>query len=39
MLEGNGKKRRLLKIYTAADIDTKNAGYFIRQAIGEIIDM
>jgi len=33
-LEGNGKKRRHLKIYTAADVNAKNAVHFIKQAVG-----
>ena len=34
-LEGKGKKRRHLKIFTAEDIDTKNALFFVKQAVGE----
>ena len=34
-LEGKGKQRRHLKIYTAEDIDTKKALYFVKQAVGE----
>lgn len=34
-LEGNGKKRRHLKIVTTEDIETKNALYFIQQSVGE----
>ncbi len=34
-LEGKGKKRRHLKIFKAADIDIKNALFFIKQAVGE----
>ncbi len=34
ILEGKGKKRRHLKIFTAEDIDTKNALYFVKQAVG-----
>ncbi|MDX1351457.1 MAG: DUF1801 domain-containing protein [Thiomicrorhabdus sp.] len=34
-LEGKGKKRRHLKIYKAEDIETKNALFFVKQAVGE----
>lgn len=34
-LEGKGRKRRHLKIFTVEDIDTKNALYFIKQAVRE----
>jgi hypothetical protein len=34
-LEGKGKKRRHLKIIKADDIDTKNALYFVKQAVGK----
>lgn len=34
-LEGNGKKRRHLKIFTPEDIDAKNVLYFVKQAVGE----
>ncbi len=39
LLEGKGKKRRHLKIYTAEDIGTKNTEYFVRQAVGEQSDI
>jgi hypothetical protein len=35
LLEGKGNKRRHLKIHTAEDIGTKNAEYFVKQAVGE----
>ncbi|WP_088329417.1 DUF1801 domain-containing protein [Lacimicrobium sp. SS2-24] len=34
-LEGQGKDRRHLKIFTIEDITTKNALYFVKQALGE----
>ncbi len=34
-LEGNGKSRRHLKIYTAADVDNRDARFFIKQAVGK----
>lgn len=33
VLEGNGRQRRHLKIYTAEDISAKNARYFVKQAV------
>ena len=33
-LEGKGKKRRHLKIFTAEEIDTKNVLFFVKQAVG-----
>lgn len=35
ILEGKGNKRRHLKIVTAEDIDTKNALFFVKQAVGK----
>ncbi|ERN41914.1 hypothetical protein KR51_00014480 [Rubidibacter lacunae KORDI 51-2] len=37
-LEGKGKKRRHLKIFTAEDIDAKNALYFVKQAVDKRSD-
>ncbi len=34
-LEGKGKKRRHLKIFTAEDIGAKDALYFVKQAVSE----
>ncbi len=34
-LEGKGKNRRHLKIFTAEDINTKDTLYFVKQAVGE----
>lgn len=34
VLEGNGKKRRHLKIFSAEDVETKNVLYFVKQALG-----
>ncbi len=34
-LEGNGKQRRHLKIYSAADIEAKNTVYFVKQAVSQ----
>ena len=34
VLEGNGKKRRHLKIFLVEDIETKNVLYFVKQALG-----
>jgi len=34
-LEGKGKKRRHLKIFTVEDIDSINAIYFVKQVVAE----
>ncbi len=39
VLEGNGKKRRHLKIHTAEDVAAKNTEYFVKQAVGEQVDI
>ncbi len=37
LLEGKGKQRRHLKIFTKDDIDSKNAWFFIKQAVGRCL--
>lgn len=38
ILEGKGKKRRHIKIYSVNDIDGKNVDYFVRQMLGKNTD-